>query len=105
MSDKDLGCTFCGGTLRATTSVEGSGYMQRDVPDGFECVDCPATWDAIGVVTWAGREACPWATPDPHVSHVAYIPGEDPQTAALREMVNGNRRRLGIDGDGGGEER
>jgi hypothetical protein len=59
-------------------------------PAGSHLGDCP---DALKVnlVSATGNG---WIAKDEHVHHV---PGEDEQTAALRDMVNENRQALGID--------
>lgn len=83
----------------AFKDCDAAGHV---IPEG--AASCACTMRGSGPLAPALREPAS-AAPDVHVAHVAYVPGEDPGIAALREMVNGNRRRLGIDGDGGGEER
>lgn len=43
-----LVCPYCGGKLRVSTRLEGRPYMQSDVPDEIECVDCDSSWSPSG---------------------------------------------------------
>lgn len=48
MSKKSLKCPHCEGHLSVVMEQDPNPYNREYFPNGFECDDCSASWDADG---------------------------------------------------------